>query len=60
MCDFDNLDTYNGDSEHDMWVDFDNYENTGTPMFSMNPITTTSLRTLTTGTNSYEVTKLER
>lgn len=20
---------YNGDHEHDMWVDFDNYENTG-------------------------------
>lgn len=29
--DFDNLDTYNGDTEHDMWVDFDSYENTGTP-----------------------------
>lgn len=29
--DFDNLDTYNGDTEHDMWVDFDNYENNGSP-----------------------------
>lgn len=28
---YDDLDTYNGDTEHDMWVDFDNYENTGTP-----------------------------
>lgn len=27
----DDLDTYNGDTEHDMWVDFDNYENTGNP-----------------------------
>lgn len=25
------LDTYNGDAVHDMWVDFDHYENTGTP-----------------------------
>lgn len=31
MFNLDDLDTYNGDSEHDMWVDFDNYENTGTP-----------------------------
>lgn len=31
MTAFDDLDTYNGDTEHDMWVDFDNYENTGTP-----------------------------
>lgn len=31
MCNFDNFDTYNGDTEHDMWVDFDNYENTGEP-----------------------------
>ena len=28
---YDYLDSYNGDTEHDMWVDFDNYENTGTP-----------------------------
>ena len=27
----DNLDMYNGDIEHDMWVDFDHYENTGYP-----------------------------
>mgnify|MGYP000166066636 CR=1 FL=1 len=25
------LDTYNGDAVHDMWVDFDNYDNIGTP-----------------------------
>ena len=31
MTDFDDLDTYSGDAEHDMWVDFDNYENTGAP-----------------------------
>lgn len=31
MCNYDDLDTYNGDTEHDMCVDFDNYENTGTP-----------------------------
>jgi len=27
----DALDTYNGYTEHDMWVDFDNFENTGSP-----------------------------
>lgn len=31
MNTYEDLDTYNGDSEHDMWVDFDNYENTGEP-----------------------------
>lgn len=31
MDEYEDLDTYNGDSEHDMWVEFDNYENTGTP-----------------------------
>lgn len=31
MTDFDESGTYNGDIEHDMWVDFDNYENTGIP-----------------------------
>lgn len=31
MSYYDNLDTYNGEAEHDMWVDYDNYENTGTP-----------------------------
>lgn len=29
MTDYDDLDTYNGDTEHDMWVDFDYHENTG-------------------------------
>ena len=29
MDEYDDLGTYNGDSEHDMWVDFDHYENTG-------------------------------
>ncbi len=29
MGDFDDLDTYNGDTEHDMWVDFAYQENTG-------------------------------
>lgn len=29
--DFDDLDTYNGDTAHDMWVDFDHYENTSNP-----------------------------
>lgn len=27
----DDLDIYNGDTEHDMWVDFDNAENTCSP-----------------------------
>ena len=27
----DDLGTYNGDAEHDMWVDYGNYLNTGTP-----------------------------
>ena len=31
MTGFYDLDTYNGDTEHDMRVDFDNCENTGTP-----------------------------
>lgn len=31
MIYFDDLDTYYGDTEPDMWVDFDNYENTGAP-----------------------------
>ncbi len=31
MNDYDDLDTYNGEAVHDMRVDFDNYENTGTP-----------------------------
>lgn len=29
MDEYDDLETYNGDTEYDMWVDFDNYENTG-------------------------------
>ena len=29
MEDYDELDTYNTDTEHNMWVDFDCYENTG-------------------------------
>lgn len=29
MDEYDDLDTYNGDTVHDMWVDFDYYENTG-------------------------------
>ena len=29
MDEYDDLDTYNGDTEHDMWVDFDYNENTG-------------------------------
>lgn len=31
MDEYDNLDAYNGDTIHDMWVDFGNYENTGSP-----------------------------
>lgn len=29
MDESDDLDTYSGDTEHDMWVDFDYYENSG-------------------------------
>ena len=29
MSHFEDLDTYNGDTEHDMWVDFTNHEYTG-------------------------------
>lgn len=29
MGDYEDLDAYNGDTEHDMWVDFDYNENTG-------------------------------
>ena len=31
MDEYNNLDTYNGDAVHDMWVDFDCCENTGSP-----------------------------
>ena len=31
MAGTEELDTYSGNTEHDMWVDFDNYENTGNP-----------------------------
>lgn len=31
MDEYEDLDAYNGDTVHDMWVDFDYYENTGTP-----------------------------
>lgn len=31
MENYDDLDIYNGDTEHDMWVDFDHYENAGEP-----------------------------
>lgn len=31
MTDYDNLDTYNGDTHHDMWVDFDHSVNTDIP-----------------------------
>jgi len=31
MDEYDDLDTYNGVAVHDMWVDFDSYENSGTP-----------------------------
>lgn len=49
MDEYENLGTYNGDTEHDMWVDFDNYENIGPSIFS-NKITLMSLsETLMTG-----------
>ena len=28
---YENLDLYNGDTVHDMWVDYDHYKNTGEP-----------------------------
>ena len=28
MDEYDDLSTYNGDTEHDMWVDYSTYENT--------------------------------
>ena len=31
MDDYDDLGSYNGDVEHDMWVDQDHYQNTGEP-----------------------------
>lgn len=31
MEDYNDLDTYDGDTVHDIWVDLDNYENTGLP-----------------------------
>lgn len=31
MEEYNVLGTYNGDTEYDMWVDFDHFENTGIP-----------------------------
>ena len=31
MDDYEDLGSYNGDVEHDMWVDYDHYRNTGQP-----------------------------
>lgn len=31
MEEYDDLGAYNGDVEHDMWVDYDHYKNTGEP-----------------------------
>lgn len=31
MDELNDLTTYNGDTEHDMWVDYDNYEHIGSP-----------------------------
>ena len=31
MADYDDLGSYNSDVEHDMWVDYDHYQNTGEP-----------------------------
>ena len=31
MEDYDDLDSYNGNVEHDMWVVYDHYQNTGEP-----------------------------
>lgn len=33
MDEIEDLDNYNGDTAHDMWVDFDRYENTGEPEY---------------------------
>lgn len=51
MDEYDDLNVYNGEAEHDMWVDFDHYENTGIPMFSTK--TTSKIMSLLsmTGTN---------
>ena len=53
MDELDALDTYNGETEHDIWVDFDNFENTGSHNFSMNPTLKILFITLMTGTNAY-------
>lgn len=31
MDEYDDLDNYNGETTHDMWVDYDHYQNTGEP-----------------------------
>ncbi|MGM9869819.1 MAG: hypothetical protein ACI30R_09375 [Sodaliphilus sp.] len=31
MEDYNDFGSYNGDVEHDMWVDYDHYRNTGEP-----------------------------
>lgn len=34
MDENDDLDTCNGDTVHDMWIDFDQYKTSATPLFS--------------------------
>lgn len=51
IMDIVDLDTYNGDPEHNMWVDFDNYENTGEPDVFDDSTLILILITLTTETN---------
>ena len=45
MTDYNELDTNNGDSVHDKWVDFDNFENPGNPGVLTQQILTTLLIT---------------
>ena len=49
MEEYDDSGAYNGDTEHDMWVDFDHYENTGYPHVFDKKILMNIWTTLTTG-----------
>ena len=61
MDEYEDLDAYNGDTEHDMWVDFGHYviglplcsckTKPASPMFSVKTTSMNLLTTLTTGTN---------
>ena len=53
MEDYDDLGSYNGDVEHDMWVDYYHYQNTGVPDVFDEENIDDNTDELTTGTKHY-------